>query len=403
MIDPAHNPSEPEAGVKPRSARPRRGIDLLAALLLVLGLAAGTSFGCTYAPAVPPSAGAPVESFGDCHRVESERFSMVSDPWINLHHFLFQWARNVPRRQPDDRRPAVEVPERHRLRDLDEGERASWARAVGVYRQRLAGRDIVHDRQLIALRQPLGTIACANGTPADLDPRLRAALLEAIPVYRRHWWPGHLAQNLEWTESLASALAPYEEVLSDRIAEAYGGRWPDERTRVDVTVYASWQGAYTTNRPNWITLTSHPDHRGVRAVDLLFHEVSHASFFEQPFLAHLSAAFRAQGVERPPGLLHVIQFVTPSELIRRELASEDLRGFVPYAELGDLYRRNTSWGELREVVEDHWVSFLAGEIERSEALSRIVAELVEPAPVSEQRGERPRLPAANHRSPLPAA
>src|SRR6185436_16651594 len=115
-------------------------------------------------------------------------------------------------------------------------------------------------------------------TPDGISADLRTALLAAMPVYRRHWWPGHLARNLDWIERLTSALAPYETALSDRLASAYGGQWPAARIRVDITTYSSWQGSYTTNRPSQITISSDPGLRGLKGVDLLLHEASHASF-----------------------------------------------------------------------------------------------------------------------------
>src|SRR6202049_4513879 len=359
-----------------RMSRAYRGPARASALLLVLGLASGLASGCLHAPAGRRGVDVRLESSGDCHRVESERFAFFSDPWINLHHFLYQWARNTPRRQPGDRDPAVEVPENHQIGDLDERERAAWDRAVGFYRERLASRDLVHDPKLIALKDPLAAIACAGGTLDSVAADPRAVLAEAMPVYRRHWWPGHLARSVDGIERLARALAPYETSLAVRLAGAYGGHWPDQRIRVDVTAYASWQGAYTTNHPDQITMESDPDLRGVKGVDLLFHEASHTSFFEQPLLGQVSAAFRAHGADFPPELVHVIQFVTASELLRRELRGRDLRGFRPFAE--GLYRINPEMASDRKVVEAHWGPFLEGRLGRAEALDRIAAELTRP-------------------------
>lgn len=63
----------------------------------------------------------------DCHRAESERFALYSDPWVNLHHFLFEWARNVPERKPEDPGRAVDVIERAQIAELDQGERHPFA------------------------------------------------------------------------------------------------------------------------------------------------------------------------------------------------------------------------------------------------------------------------------------
>jgi len=64
------------------------------------------------------------------------------------------------------------------------------------------------------------------------------------------------------------------EALAPRVAAGYGAQWPAERTVVDVVAYANWAGAYTTNDPTHVTVSS-TDSRleGAGALEILFHEV----------------------------------------------------------------------------------------------------------------------------------
>jgi hypothetical protein len=341
-------------------------------LILLLGLSSAAVLLCGCGTAARPG----LQSSGDCHRVESERFALYSDPWVNLHHFLFEWARNVPERQPGDRRRAVDVPERAQIAQLDEGERQAWERALTLYRERWIARDLVEDEDLISFRGALASIACMAAGPERTPADARAALTDAMAVYRRHWWPGHHARNLKRINELLAGLSGHERFLAEGIAKAYGGRWPAARVRVDVSAYASWTGAYTTNHPDQITFssTAYPDTPGLNILELLFHEVSHATFFEEPFLAELEAAFRARGAAVPDGLAHYLQFVTPAELLRSGLRGEELRGFRPYGERSGLYERSRTTAQ-RILLEKHWLPFLAGKVTRTEALDRIAAEL----------------------------
>lgn len=340
--------------------------------LLLLGVASGILSGCTHASVGVPAAGAQPASDGDCHRGESERFVFHSDPWINLHHFLYEWARNVPERQPGDRRRAVEVTKQTQLGDLNEGEQRAWERAVDFYRERLIARDLLFDRDLIALRGQLAAIACSAGSPETIDAELRTVLVEAMPVYRQRWWPEHHAANMAWMRRQLDALKSYEAVLAERLAQAYGGEWPPERIRVDVVAYANWAGGYTTNRPNHVTISS-VSYKGLEALEMLFHEVSHASFFEQRILGQLAAAFRQHGTEPPDRLAHVIQFATPPELLRSLLSGEEIDSYRSVAER--VYERGGSLSDEYRIVLKHWKPFLDGEIQRAEALDRIAAEL----------------------------
>jgi hypothetical protein len=310
----------------------------------------------------------------DCYRVQSERFDFHSDLWINLHHFLFQWARASSQPKAGDSRPRVEVPEMEQLRDLTESERQAWDRAVAYYRERLIDGNLLFDRPLIALRGRLGALACAAGGETGVDPELWQVLADAMPVYRGHWWPRHHAANVAWIEERMGQLRSYETVLAKRLAEAYGGEWPPERVRVDVAAYSNWAGAYTTNNPNQLTISSR-DYTGLEGLEILFHEVSHASFFEQRLFGQLATAFRAHG-GRPPGrLFHVIQFVTPAVLMRSVLGSERLAG---YRSIAERVNAKGSTADQYRVVVKEWTPFLDGKVTRTEALDRIAATLVQP-------------------------
>lgn len=352
-----------------------RGIGGVSRVLL-LGLSGATVLLCGCSPAPRPAevSGVAIE---DCHRVESQRFSLHSDPWINLHHFLYEWARNVPERQPGDRRRPVDVPERAQIADLDEGERQAWERALAFYRERWAARDLVEDEDLVDLRDTLTSIACSAAGPERIPVDTRAVLTEAMPVYRRHWWPGHHARNRKLIEELMAGLNGHEPALAEGLVEAYGGRWPSQRIRVDASAYAYWPGAYTTNEPDHVTITSttNPHIAGLNALEMLFHEVSHATFFEEPFLAQLESAFQAQGAEVPDGLAHELQWMTPAVLLRSQLSEEELRGFRSYAERSGLYQRSRITAAQRILLEEDWVPVLAGKTTRAEALNRIAAEL----------------------------
>ena len=128
--------------------------------------------GCRHAAVSPPAAGARAAPEAGCYQVESERFVFHSDPWINLHHFLYQWASASAERKPGDTRPPVEVPEIEHGRGLAEGESQAWERAVAYYHERLIGSDLLDDRDLIGLRGQLAALACTTTGAKGIDPEL---------------------------------------------------------------------------------------------------------------------------------------------------------------------------------------------------------------------------------------
>jgi hypothetical protein len=320
---------------------------------------------------VGPADGGPSQGVAACQGVESERFILYSDPWLNLHHFLFPWARAATPPAPGDRRRAVEVPERDRAGELSQAERVAWDRAVAFYAEHLVPRDLLFTRELVELKARLAGVSCSDAGLEALDSELRAVLSDAWPVYRERWWPEHDRANRAWIETEAALLGTYEDALARRVAEAYGGEWPAERVRVDVTVYANWAGAYTTNRPVHVTISSR-DYEGLQGLELLFHEVSHANFFEQPLLGQVAAAFRRQGTDPPERLSHVIQFVAPAEILRSLMQDEGREDVELVADAMAQRRRSR---EQYRIVREHWGAFLAGDMGRGEALDQIAAAL----------------------------
>jgi hypothetical protein len=313
---------------------------------------------------------------GQCDRSESERFVFHSEPWINLHHFLFEWARNVPERQPGDRRRGSEVPEAAELATLDEESQRLWNEALDFYREELIASSLLFSEEMISLRGQLVEAGCSSEVPETLDPGLSSALTAGMPVYRQHWWPGHQAGNRAWTEDQLGRLETYESVLAERLAQAYGGQWPDERIRVDVVAYANWAGAYTSNHPDHITISGVND-PAWDGLELLFHEVSHAAFFEQKILRQVADAFVPHGVDPPNRLAHSIQFATPAELLRSLLAAGGLERGRSVADA--VYQRG-SFKDQYKVVLQHWKPYLDGRVERAAALERIAVELTPKTP-----------------------
>ncbi len=306
----------------------------------------------------------------DCYRAESDRFVFHSDPWLNLHHFLFQWARNGAERRPGDRRRAVDVVEQAQLGDLDDADRQAWERASEYYREHMIARDLLFDRDLVALRNELAGAACSGAVPRLADDALQATLVEAMPVYRRHWLPGHDAANKAWIAERLEALKERESVFAVRLAEAYGGEWPAERIRVDIAAYTNWAGGYTTNQPDHVTISN--SYQGLEGLEILFHEVSHASFFEQRILGQVAAAFRARQADAPNRLSHAIQFATPAEILRSLLGEQEGED---YRSIAERVHERGSFRDPYQAVLAHWRPFLDGEIERAEALDRIAQAL----------------------------
>jgi hypothetical protein len=330
----------------------------------------------------------PLERLSDDHIASTSHFTLHSHPWVNLHHFLYQWARQEAARPAQRWPPVVDVPERGQVAALSPPQQHTWRVALDVYQRQVIIRDLVGDAVLRTLRHRLPRMDSAK---VEASPVLVAHVLEALravmPIYRTHWWGAHDRANRQWIAQGLSQGAETPAWLATRLAQVYGSPWPAEPIRVDLTTYASWQGAYTTNAephaPHHITISStDPANQDGGALEVLVHEASHviASWMgprgeASPLPAALAAAYRVRRETPPPDLGHVLIFYSVGELTRQCLQERGRPGYEPYADRLGLYARSLAWTVYRQALAKHWQPSLDGTIDRTTALQRLVEEL----------------------------
>lgn len=312
----------------------------------------------------------------DVPSVTTARFELRSDIRVGLHHFLLDWAAADAGEWPPFAPPLVE--RETGLEELPAADRETWSGAVRAYAASV-GRSLLFDDGLLALRDWAAGVGPMDAVPEE-DLPLAEALEGALPVYRRHWWPGHDARNRAWIDAVAPVLRETEEGMAERLAAAYGGSWPDARIPADVVAYANPVGAYSTG--GRVTLASGDrDNAMPGAIELLFHEASHVGSLEGPLRAALERAFERAGAEEPDRLWHDVIFVTSGEIARIVLEESGRPGYRHYGETTGVYTRAPRWEAELPAFETHWLPFVrsgAAEAQMREAafegLARALAE-----------------------------
>ncbi|MEM9304301.1 MAG: hypothetical protein AAGE01_19475 [Pseudomonadota bacterium] len=251
-------------------------------------------------------------------------FLLRSDPWVNLHHFLYHEARNTIRRE-ERLYGRVRTYREDREIELTSDEAATWNAALEIYAT-YGDRHLLFDDGLRQAGQVIMAGPQSLPTNPEAEP-LYAALQQAMPVYEQHWWPRHDAANRARIDELLGYLEQYGSALAERLADGYGVPWPEERIVVDLTNYSGRHGAYATGGPNHIVLASRPDwFPGLLGLDVLFHEAGHTLPFEDQILPRSEAAAKTAGVEEG-GAWHAFLFYVPAEAARGVLPAEH----IPYA------------------------------------------------------------------------
>lgn len=309
----------------------------------------------------------------------TERLAFYSDPWINLHHFLYQWAR--AEEGLGQGRQRVSVPEREGHPELSAEERAAWERAVDFYRGSVAERHHFSNEMLRlknALLQWLGDSATApSGEPPDVIPGVGEALATAMPVYLHRWWPGHDRANRARAGEFLPLLRRYESRYVSMTRRAFGAKWPDTPLRVDLSAYANSGGGYTSSSGHVVLYSTDPGLDGLYALEILLHEVLHPRAIGGSARSSLSEAFEEAGVEQPRNLWHAVIFATAGEFVR-DLADREGRGeHIPYwiREGFDGFR---GWSTLVPVVNEHWIPVVRSESGRDGGF-RAMVEAIEAA------------------------
>jgi hypothetical protein len=340
-------------------------------------------------------------------------FELHSCFWINLHHTLYQEARqgrNAATPSADSKssksaRPTLQIAPGAKV-VLSAAEQRAWDEAVSYYAANYADKDLLFSTELILLKNQLGDFETCDelsgikkkSCDAGLPPALTRILEAAAPVYRAHRWPADDRANRAWIKRVAPLVREQGVGLSHRLADIYQTRWPTEKIRVDVARYANWAGAYTTLDPLRVTIAStDPRNQGAAALEVLFHEASHgiATQFEQA----IARECRQREKPIPRDLWHALIFYTTGEVIKpvmdaqADLPKDDApagssggsgmpdtgsRGsqggeYTPYAKRERLYDRG--WESYLKLLTQYWQPYLEGRATFDDAIAHMVSAL----------------------------
>jgi hypothetical protein len=281
-------------------------------------------------------------------------FAFHSNAWLNLHHILWSRGDGTPL-------PA----------DMPESERTAWAAGIEFYAP-YSKRNLIFDDELIAIKEAL-RFAEANARLDELaiDSGVKATLQRLMPIYRKHWWPAHDRTNREWIAAVRPLLDRHGAAMNEAIARAYDVTMPDNPVWVDVSVRAHPNGAYETG-PAGVThvviSSVNTGYRGYAALEMLFHERSHA--WGSVLAQAIFAAAKEQGVTVPPQLPHAVLFYTAGELTARELKTHGVE-YAHFAQ-GFIYTNMCGAG-CQDKMALHWTPHLQGKRSIVESLSALVA------------------------------
>jgi len=296
-------------------------------------------------------------------RFESNEF------WLNLHHYLYVLGR-ARAQTPDASREAVvgaPADQARGLEKLTEAERAAWSEAVGTYADGLSRKDAIFDDPLPAITAAL---ADADDAPSlagsSVDRAVASTLERAAPLYRKAWWPQHLAANRTRQTETQVLVDRYGRQVLATITHVYGMVWPADGYPVHFSAFSNWAGAYST-RGNVLVMSSlDAQLRGAHGLETAFHEGMHQ--WDTAVNALLFGEARRIGKRLPPNLSHAMIFFTAGDSVRRVISDH-----IPYADAFGVWDRG--FAVFRTPLQETWKPYLDGKGTRDEAMAALVARV----------------------------
>jgi hypothetical protein len=318
-------------------------------------------------------------------------FELHSGFWINLHHTLYQEARQKSDSVAGQAAPAAPSFRLNAKPTLTTAEQKSWDEAVAYYAEHYSNQDLLFSTELILLKNQVGDFEDCDELSgvkkktcdAGLSRQLTQILDSAAPVYRAHLWPAHDRANRRWIARVAPLVREQGVGLSERLADIYQTRWPTEKIRVDVSAYANSPGAYTTLNPLRVTISSlDARNQGDEALEVLFHEASHG--IAERVESAIARECRQRNKAIPRDLWHALIFYTTGEVIKPVMSRPDpprkdgdgtvaAASYVPYAVREGLYRRG--WDDYLKLLIRFWQPYLDGKTSFDDAIARMISSL----------------------------
>ena len=284
--------------------------------------------------------------------------------WLNLHHFLYVLGRAQNHAADSQREAVVHAPadQENGLKGLSESARQNWESAVRFYADGLSKKDAIFDKDLIAVTNAMRVPPNATASALNIDPALRASLVQASVVYRNVWWKRHQAENNARVREFSRLLEQHGDKVRAYLTRVYQLDWPREGYQVNVSGYANWAGAYSTDEGGLIVISSLDEStRGSLGLESMFHEAMHQ--WDQPMMARLSRLSKDNQTPPPRGAItHALIWYSVAEAVKSVIPNH-----IGYAERGGMWKQNQLRG-FKPGLDTYWKPYLEGKSTLDDAL-----------------------------------
>lgn len=210
----------------------------------------------------------------------TEHLDFHSNFWINLHHYLYQKAKRIKQNKADTPNPWDA--EQAIIDSFSPVQKQVHQTAINYYQEHMIELSLLWDLSL--LNAQLSLFQGFNIDNKPYQSTLFKVLNDVAPIYRQKLWPLHHQKNLAVLKAHQSDLTASEAQVIKKMEHFSGKNWPSRNTtRVDLTAYANWAGAYSTPLGYIYISSLDPDLKTSAFVEIVWHEAAHVLFdWESP-------------------------------------------------------------------------------------------------------------------------
>ncbi len=290
-----------------------------------------------------------------------QKVDFYSDPLINLHHLLFQFAKD-------------ETSYQSFANQLDQATLDKFNNAIAFYNLNYIStkKSLIFDKSLREIKTELTRHQPAK--PLSIPNDLNQHLTTLLPIYKTTLWPAHHKKNQAWYYALKIKLDKHGGPITQKLEKSFNSQLIKDKQRIDI-VYepGSRNGAYTLSSPPHTVITSKlEEYKGWAAFEMIFHEISH-SIAMDPFEQKLTTILKKEKLEKHADVWHPIQFYIVGNLVSEHLASEGIE-YKAYAIEHKLF--DGRWHKYLAPMENYIPQYLAGKTDFNQLIDQLSQALI---------------------------
>jgi hypothetical protein len=251
---------------------------------------------------------------------------------------------------------------------LTRDEQKAWRKCVAYYED---APELTTDNFWIpeAKGEDLGYFEAIQKYVPDGSKRVDI-LFQAEPIYRKHWWIEHRAEDLAWIGNITPWLDRVSNSIAKQIARAFDLQWPERPINVVVRGHYGPRSVFLTDSEYvLVALSSDPQCRGFSAIELLFREAIRRWAGEID--TKVKKAAQRRGREAPKDFVDMLLSYTAGELTRVALEKEGVRAYHPLI----LDDSSTATIKVVRVLDKYWRVHLDGVGSYESALNAVLTEM----------------------------